>query len=92
MSELKPGTPETCHNYFHSSNSSERFTHIRFNLYPDGGVARLHVYGSPKFDWASVPASEVFNIFCYLIKLSFFFYILIFNFVEGGFSSVVKRR
>ncbi|XP_046445187.1 allantoicase-like [Daphnia pulex] len=59
MSELKPGTPETCHNYFNSLNIKDRFTHIRFNLYPDGGVARLHVYGTPKFDWTTVPASEV---------------------------------
>ena len=59
MSDLKPGTPETCHNYFHSLNTKDRFTHIRLNLYPDGGVARLHVYGLPKFDWTTVPASEV---------------------------------
>jgi allantoicase len=29
------------------------FTHLRLNLYPDGGVARLRVYGQPQVDWAS---------------------------------------
>ncbi|PLZ04098.1 allantoicase [Burkholderia sp. WAC0059] len=27
------------------------FTHLRLNLYPDGGVARLRVYGQPRVDW-----------------------------------------
>ena len=28
-----------------------RFTHIRLNIYPDGGVARLRVYGRPVPNW-----------------------------------------
>lgn len=36
----------------HSENTFEvddrrRFTHLRFHIYPDGGVARLRVYGEP---------------------------------------------
>jgi len=27
------------------------YTHIRLNIFPDGGVARLRVYGRPKVDW-----------------------------------------
>lgn len=27
-----------------------RMTHLRFNIYPDGGVARLRVYGEPSLD------------------------------------------
>lgn len=66
VSTVKPGTPETCHNYFHSRNTKDKFTHLRLNLYPDGGVARLRVYGTPSFDWASVPASEVrFSVIFY---------------------------
>jgi allantoicase len=30
---------------FYESNSNEIFTHIRLHIYPDGGVARLRVYG-----------------------------------------------
>ena len=32
------------HNLF-DVNSSERFTHVRLNIFPDGGVARLRVHG-----------------------------------------------
>jgi len=32
--------------------SDERFTHLRFKIYPDGGVARLRVYGEVVPDWA----------------------------------------
>jgi allantoicase len=31
--------------------SRERFTHLRFKIYPDGGVARLRVYGEVVPDW-----------------------------------------
>jgi allantoicase len=29
-------------------------THVRLNIYPDGGVARLRVYGEAEIDWAAV--------------------------------------
>jgi allantoicase len=31
---------------------SARFTHLRFHIYPDGGVARLRVHGEVVPDWA----------------------------------------
>ena len=31
--------------------SEQRFTHLRFKIYPDGGVARLRVYGEVAPDW-----------------------------------------
>jgi len=31
-----------------------RFTHIRFKIYPDGGVARLRVYGEVLPDWPRI--------------------------------------
>ena len=31
--------------------SDQRFTHLRFKIYPDGGVARLRVYGEVVPDW-----------------------------------------
>jgi allantoicase len=34
--------------------SRERFTHLRFRIYPDGGVARLRVYGEVVPDWNSL--------------------------------------
>jgi len=31
--------------------NDQRFTHLRFNIYPDGGVARLRVYGEVLPEW-----------------------------------------
>jgi allantoicase len=31
-----------------------RFTHLRFRIYPDGGVARLRVYGEVAPDWVRI--------------------------------------
>ena len=38
-------------NAFAIEGVDERFTHLRFKIYPDGGVARLRVYGEPVPDW-----------------------------------------
>jgi allantoicase len=35
----------------------QAYTHLRLNLYPDGGVARLRVYGQPQVDWANASRS-----------------------------------
>ncbi|HEY6119716.1 MAG TPA: allantoicase [Pyrinomonadaceae bacterium] len=32
--------------------NNQRFTHLRFNIYPDGGVARLRVFGEVIPDWS----------------------------------------
>lgn len=36
---------------------NERITHLRFKIYPDGGVARLRVYGIVSPDWARLARS-----------------------------------
>jgi allantoicase len=36
--------------------SRYRFTHLRFHIYPDGGVARLRVHGDVLPDWSSILA------------------------------------
>jgi allantoicase len=45
-SPIKPGAQ----NLFSISNS-QRWTHIRLKIYPDGGVARLRIYGTVVPDW-----------------------------------------
>ncbi len=45
----------------HSENELEiqpgaRVTHVRFNIYPDGGVARLRIWGEARPDWAELAA------------------------------------
>lgn len=39
-------------------NSDTAWTHIRLNIYPDGGVARLRVYGEMYRDWRDFDAKE----------------------------------
>lgn len=43
---------------FYASNSDEHFTHVRLHIYPDGGVARLRVYGEVFKNWDAVAADE----------------------------------
>jgi allantoicase len=40
----------------------EAYTHIRLNLYPDGGVARLRAYGQPRVDWATASRTELVDL------------------------------
>lgn len=44
--EVKPDSD----NFFDVQSSSE-WTHVRLNIFPDGGVARLRVYGEPSINW-----------------------------------------
>ena len=37
-------------------------THIRLHIYPDGGVARLRVYGEVQRDWSRVKADETVDL------------------------------
>jgi len=41
------------HNYFDIAGpgSAKRWTHLRLNIFPDGGVARLRAYGEVAVDW-----------------------------------------
>ena len=42
------------HHYLSISNPTA-FTHIRLNIFPDGGVARLRLYGEIRKDWSTLP-------------------------------------
>jgi allantoicase len=55
-SPLRPGSQ----NLFavHSEMSTRAWTHLRLNIYPDGGVARLRVYGEVAPTWQTRPVSE----------------------------------
>ena len=46
--EILPAVPlgPSAHHY-HAIASNESWTHLRLHIYPDGGVARLRVYGEP---------------------------------------------
>jgi allantoicase len=38
--------------------SEARFTHVRLSIFPDGGVARLRVWGEARPDWAALEAKS----------------------------------
>lgn len=61
MSPLKPGYFDTCKHYF-LVRDEERYTHIRVNYWPDGGVARLRVFGEVKKDWSAVATSALVDL------------------------------
>ncbi|TCU17062.1 allantoicase [Rhizobium sullae] len=48
----------SAHHFFENADKEKIWTHLRLHIYPDGGVARLHVYGSAYFDWSKVEANE----------------------------------
>lgn len=50
--EILPQSPVQPHsrNLFRI-NSDKPWTHMRFNIFPDGGVARLRIYGEQHIDW-----------------------------------------
>lgn len=50
MTQLSPGYPETRKHYF-PVDSTETWNYLRLNLFPDGGVARLRVYGIVRPKW-----------------------------------------
>ena len=56
-SPLKPGSQ----NLFPVTGSS-RWTHLRLNIYPDGGVARLRVYGRVAPDWSRIPKGNSIDL------------------------------
>ncbi|XP_054979470.1 probable inactive allantoicase [Sorex araneus] len=61
MTELKLGKPASSHNYF-AVNSLQRWTHIRLNIFPDGGIARLRVYGIGQKDWTLSDPKEPLDL------------------------------
>jgi allantoicase len=56
-SHLDPGSQN-----FYESNSNDVFTHLRLHIYPDGGVARLRVYGEVYKDWNAVRSDEILDL------------------------------
>ena len=56
-SPLQPGSQ----NFYKISNENI-YTHLRLNIYPDGGVARLKVYGEVFKDWGLVKENELIDL------------------------------
>ncbi len=48
--------------HYHAIEANRPFTHLRINLYPDGGLARLRVYGQPQVDWSRMATTDTVNL------------------------------
>lgn len=59
-SPLKPGAS----NFFAAAEqvSGQRFSHVRLNIFPDGGVARFRVYGRALPDWSLIKPGDVLDL------------------------------
>ncbi len=55
---VKSPLGSSAHHFFENADKQKIWTHLRLHIYPDGGVARLRVYGSAYFDWSKVGTSE----------------------------------
>eukprot|EP00903_Cladosiphon_okamuranus_P006573 g6421.t1 len=54
MTPLRPGYEDGRRHYF-TITSNHKYTHLRLNIFPDGGVARLKVHGIVERSWDGVP-------------------------------------
>lgn len=61
MTELRPGYEETRRNHI-AVDRNDVCTHLRINIYPDGGIARLRVFGEVLADWSAAPADGCVDV------------------------------
>ena len=47
---------------FYKCESDEIYTHLRLHIYPDGGVARLRVYGEVFKNWNAVSTNDTIDL------------------------------
>ncbi|MFT4924520.1 MAG: allantoicase [Phenylobacterium sp.] len=45
-----------------SALAGEEWTHVRLNIFPDGGVARFRVYGEAKVNWSDFSPGELIDL------------------------------
>ena len=50
------------HNFRNKLMKKSKINHIRINIFPDGGIARLRVYGDPHPDWSGIDMSQILEV------------------------------
>jgi allantoicase len=62
-SEILPSTnlKGNSHHYL-PITGDQAYTHVRLNIYPDGGLARLRVYGQPLRDWNASDRAVLYDL------------------------------
>lgn len=61
MMSLHAGYEDTRYNYYTIDNKGS-WTHIRLNIYPDGGIARLRLYGEAHPNWKDVSSDTLTDL------------------------------
>ena len=59
---LAPVSLQGNSHHLHDIADHAVYSHLRLNIYPDGGVARLRVYGQPQVDWQHRDADEPIDL------------------------------
>lgn len=57
-SPLQPGSQ----NFYSCQKNESVYSHLKLHIYPDGGVARLKVYGNVFIDWKSINPNETIDL------------------------------
>jgi allantoicase len=52
----------SAHHFLENAGKDQVWTHLRLHIFPDGGVARLRVYGTAHFDWSKVADGEEIDL------------------------------
>ncbi len=61
--EILPKSPlQAGSQNFYAIENNEAWTHLRLNIFPDGGVARLKIYGEVQKDWLNVLSDELIDL------------------------------
>lgn len=61
--EILPKSPlDAGSQNFYEINNKDIFTHLRLHIYPDGGVARLRVYGDVYKNWDAIKDDEEIDL------------------------------
>lgn len=61
--ELIPATAlSASSHHFIEVDDARSWTHLRLNIFPDGGVARFRVYGQPAADWSTRNPDELYEV------------------------------
>jgi len=42
--------------------ATDVFSHVRLHIYPDGGIARLRIFGEPKVDWKAIADTTLVDL------------------------------
>ncbi len=59
---LKKSVLKKGNDNFFAIKSPDRFTHLRLHIFPDGGIARLRVYGEVLPNWSRFSNSELLDL------------------------------